>query len=114
MAEDNVINQKVGVMIIERLGHRVDCVSDGQEALDALALRDYDAVLMDVMMPKLDGLEAIRRLRKDPQLEGTYVISLTANAMEGDREECLEAGANDYLAKPIIMEDLASALGRVR
>lgn len=113
MAEDNLINQKVACMLLERLGHEVVCVANGREALDALALRSFDVVLMDVMMPVLDGLEATRRLRQDPALRGQYVLALTANAMRGDREACLEAGADDYLAKPLILEQLTLALERV-
>ncbi len=114
MAEDNVINQKVGVKMLRRLGHGVDCVADGQELLDTLALRPYDVVLVDVMMPTLDGLEATRRLRADPALRKTWIIALTANAMKGDREACLAAGADEYLAKPFLLEDLAAALQRVK
>ena len=114
LAEDNVVNQKVALRILQRLGHSADVVADGVEVLDALALRPYDLVLMDVQMPRMDGLEATRRLRADlPADRQPYVLALTANAMQGDREACLAAGTDDYLAKPVSLDGLRGALAKV-
>ena len=114
LAEDNVVNQKVALRLLRRLGHSADVVADGVEVLDALALRPYDLVLMDVQMPRMDGLEATRRLRADlPAERQPYVLALTANAMQGDREACLAAGTDDYLAKPVSLDGLRDALAQV-
>jgi PAS domain S-box-containing protein len=102
IAEDNAINQKVVVRMLEKRGYGVDAVGNGQEALDALQLRRYDLVLMDCQMPELDGLEATRRLRAaEGADEHTPVVAITANAMKGDRERCLASGMDDYVAKPL-------------
>ncbi len=102
LSEDNMINQNVAMAILSKAGHRVDIANDGREALAAVAREDYDVVLMDMQMPVLDGLEATREIRA---LEGekarTPIIAMTANAMPGDKERCLSAGMNDYVAKPI-------------
>ena len=114
LAEDNVVNQRVAGLLLERLGYRYDVVSNGQEALDALHDRPYDVVLMDMQMPVMDGLEATRRLRADlPAERQPRVVAMTANALAEDREACLTAGMDDYLAKPVRREELAVALGRV-
>ena len=114
LAEDNVVNQRVAGLLLERLGYRADVVSNGAEALEALAERPYDVVLMDVQMPVMDGLEATRRLRADlPADRQPRVVALTANAMTEDRERCMAAGMDDYLAKPVRREELAAALSRV-
>ncbi|MDT0632006.1 ATP-binding protein [Rubrivirga litoralis] len=116
VAEDNVVNQKVVVRTLDRLGVGADVAADGAEALAALhraagAGRPYDAVLMDVQMPTMDGHEATRRLRAElPPGAQPWVVALTANAMEGDREACLAAGADAYLSKPVRREALADAL----
>ncbi len=116
VAEDNVVNQKVVVRTLERLGVAADVAGDGSEALAALrrateAGRPYQAVLMDVQMPVMDGHEATRRLRAElPADVQPWVVALTANAMEGDREACLAAGADAYLSKPVRREALAAAL----
>jgi signal transduction histidine kinase/CheY-like chemotaxis protein/HPt (histidine-containing phosphotransfer) domain-containing protein len=113
LAEDNVVNQRVAVLLLERLGYRADVVGNGQEALDALVRRPYDVVLMDVQMPVLDGLEATRRLRRElPAERQPRVVAMTANAMAEDRDQCLAAGMDDYLAKPVRREELAAALSR--
>ena len=113
LAEDNVVNQRVAVLLLERLGHRADVVGNGEEALAALAARPYDVVFMDVQMPVMDGLEATRRLRRQlPTSRQPRVVAMTANAMAEDRERCLAAGMDDYLAKPVRREQLAAALGR--
>ena len=115
LAEDNVVNQKVALRILQRLGLRADVAANGVEALDAIrqhsALgKPYDLVLMDVQMPEMDGLEATRQIRADAGLPQPRIIALTANAMEGDREACLTAGADAYLSKPIKVDDLREAL----
>jgi signal transduction histidine kinase/CheY-like chemotaxis protein len=113
LAEDNLINQKVAVRVLERLGYRVDVVADGLEALAAVARRPYDVVLMDVQMPQMDGLEATRRIRSSPTLaQQPRIIAMTANAFAEDRAQCLAAGMDDYLSKPVRSDDLAAALRR--
>ena len=104
VAEDNPINQAVVRRLLERHHHKVTIVGNGREALSAIALHAYDLVLMDVQMPEMDGLEATTRLREQEAAAGNHrlpVIALTAHAMVGDRERCLEAGADEYVAKPI-------------
>ncbi|MFN3596745.1 MAG: response regulator [Rubricoccaceae bacterium] len=114
LAEDNVVNQKVALRLLARLGLRGDLAANGLEALEALARQPYDLVLMDVQMPVMDGLEATRRIRETlPPERQPYVLALTANAMQGDRERCLGAGADAYLAKPIDLERLREALQAV-
>ena len=112
LAEDNVVNQRVATLLLERLGYRPDVVGNGEEALEAVASRPYDVVLMDVQMPVMDGLEATRRVRALPAVRQPRIVAMTANAMAEDREACLAAGMDDYLAKPVRREDLASALAR--
>ena len=114
LAEDNVVNQRVAGLLLERLGYRYDVVGNGQEALEALHDRPYDVVLMDMQMPVMDGLEATRRLRAElPSQRQPRVVAMTANVLAEDREACLNAGMDDYLAKPVRREELAAALGRV-
>jgi PAS domain S-box-containing protein len=113
LAEDNSVNQAVARRMLEKLGCRADVVASGAEALAALRRRTYEVVLMDVQMPDLNGYEATRRLRA-MDLPGVqpWVIALTANALKGDRERCLEAGMDDYIAKPVRLADLESGLAR--
>ncbi len=114
LVEDNMVNQKVATRILERLGYRADLAGNGYEALDALWRQPYDVVLMDVQMPELDGLEATRRIRRELEAERQpYIIAMTANAMRGDREACLEAGMNAYMSKPVRVEELVDSLERI-
>ena len=113
LAEDNPVNQKVALRMLERIGFSADVANNGVEALAALEEKHYDIILMDMQMPEMDGLEATRRIvMKYPELERPYIIALTANAMQGDRERCISAGMNDYISKPIRMEDLNEAFER--
>ncbi len=113
VAEDNAVNRKVAIGMLERLGYQVDVVGDGAEAVHATAATSYAAVLMDCQMPQLDGYEATMRIR---QREGgqkhTPIIALTASAMKADQQRCVEAGMDDHLTKPVRYEDLAASLGR--
>jgi signal transduction histidine kinase/DNA-binding response OmpR family regulator len=111
LAEDNLVNQKVALRMLERLGYRADMVSNGEEVLEALRRQSYDVVLMDVQMPEMDGLEATMRIHEEWQ-SGVRprIIAMTANAMEGDREACLNAGMDDYINKPVKIEQLQEAL----
>jgi CheY-like chemotaxis protein/HPt (histidine-containing phosphotransfer) domain-containing protein len=114
LAEDNSINQRLVLLLLERLGYSIDVVANGLEALEAVRQRVYDVVLMDMQMPEMDGLEATRRIRADvPAARQPHIIALTANALQGDREACLQAGMDDYLSKPIEVEALVMALRRV-
>jgi signal transduction histidine kinase/CheY-like chemotaxis protein len=114
LAEDNMVNQKVAKLLLKRLGYDVDVVSNGLEVLEALHRQTYEVVLMDVQMPKMDGLTATRRIVEQwpSPAERPWIIALTANAMKGDREICFEAGMNDYLSKPLRQKELAQALSR--
>jgi signal transduction histidine kinase/CheY-like chemotaxis protein len=113
LAEDNAVNRKVALRLLERLGYRADVVANGLEALAALERESYDVVLMDVQMPELDGLDATRRIcERWPQGSRPHIIAMTANALPEDREACFAAGMNDYVAKPIHAEELAAALKR--
>ncbi len=113
LAEDNEVNKKVVSQMLKKLGYRADMASNGLEVLKALERQAYDLVLMDIQMPEMDGLETARQIRKCwPAAEQPRIIALTAYAMEGDRERCLESGMDGYMAKPVKMEDLRSALGR--
>jgi PAS domain S-box-containing protein len=112
VAEDNEVNQKVTVKILEKLGYRVELAETGKDALAACARRRYDAVLMDGQMPGMDGYEATRRIRERETRGGRRVpiIAMTASAMKGDREKCLEAGMDDYVSKPVTPDKLEAVL----
>jgi signal transduction histidine kinase/DNA-binding response OmpR family regulator len=112
VAEDNPVNQRVAVRLLERMGLRPEIAGDGEQALEALARERYDLVLMDCQMPRMDGFEATARIRGDERLGGRAmpVIAMTANAMEGDRERCLAAGMDDYLGKPVRPDELRAVL----
>ena len=113
VAEDNPVNREIAIRLLERCGFQAHAVNDGREALDALATRHYDAVLMDCQMPELDGYEATRELRqRENGSRRTPVIAMTAHAMAGDRERCLQAGMDDYITKPIRPEALTDIVAR--
>jgi signal transduction histidine kinase/CheY-like chemotaxis protein/HPt (histidine-containing phosphotransfer) domain-containing protein len=113
VAEDNAINQRVIARLLERLGCTVDVVANGQEAVAAAAQRPYDLILMDCQMPEMDGFAATAALRaRESDGRRTPIVALTANALPADRERCLAAGMDDYLAKPVRAEDLAAVLRR--
>jgi PAS domain S-box-containing protein len=115
LAEDNAMNQKVALRLLERLGYRADVAMNGLEAIAALEAKPYDVVLMDVQMPELDGLDATRRICAQwPEETRPHIIAMTANALPEDREACFAAGMNDYVAKPIRAEELAAALKRAK
>jgi PAS domain S-box-containing protein len=114
LAEDNVVNQRVALRILERLGYRADLAANGVEVLEALRRRRYDVVLMDVQMPEMDGLEATRHIRQDwPAHDQPWVVAVTASAMREDRDECLRIGMDDYISKPVQVIGLQAALERV-
>ena len=110
LAEDNAVNVKLSLKLLEQLGYRADVVENGFEVLDALARDPYDVVLMDVQMPEMDGLEATRRARATWPDRRLRIIAMTANAMGGDREMCLAAGMDDYVSKPVRPQVLSAAL----
>ncbi|MDH3664974.1 MAG: response regulator, partial [Alphaproteobacteria bacterium] len=111
LAEDNVVNQKLALRLLQKLGYRADLASNGVEAIESVERQTYDVVLMDVQMPEMDGLEASRRITKaKPSGERPRIVAMTANAMQGDRETCLAAGMDDYIAKPIRVDQLVEAL----
>lgn len=113
LAEDIVVNQKVALLILKQLGYRADVANNGEEVLEALHRQSYDVVLMDVQMPEMDGLTAARHIKEQWQEEEQpYIIALTANAMQGDREMCMAAGMHDYVSKPIRVDELKSAFER--
>ncbi|MFB3765618.1 MAG: response regulator [Methanotrichaceae archaeon] len=113
VAEDNPSNQRVLVEMLKRLGYRADAVADGVEVLQALKIRPYDLIFMDIKMPEMDGLTAIKEIRKLWPDNRPKVVAITAFAMDGDREKCLEAGADEYIAKPVKVDDLAIILRNI-
>jgi two-component system sensor histidine kinase/response regulator len=112
VAEDNAVNQRLATRLLEKRGHRVTVTADGREAVEALANQNFDLVLMDIQMPKMDGFEATAVVREKEMHDGGHIpiIALTANAMKGDRERCLAAGMDGYLSKPIVSQELDELL----
>jgi CheY-like chemotaxis protein/HPt (histidine-containing phosphotransfer) domain-containing protein len=114
LAEDNMINQELALGILEKVGYRADAVANGKEVLSAFGKGSYDLILMDVQMPEMDGFEATAAIRRKEREGGKHIpiIAMTAHAMKGDRERCLEAGMDDYLTKPIQPRSLTEVIGR--
>src|SRR2546430_4071342 len=110
LAEDNPVNQQVATAMLLKRGHQVDVVSNGREAVDAVAAEGYDVILMDIQMPEMDGFEATEKIRALPQGRTLPIIALTAHALSGERERCLERGMSGYLAKPFKAHDLFAAV----
>lgn len=113
LADDNPINQKVGLSVLQKLGYRADIANNGLEVLQSLEQKPYDILFLDVQMPEMDGLETTRRIAERwPADKRPRIIAMTGNALIGDREKCLEAGMDDYITKPIRIADLQTALER--
>ena len=112
VADDNRVNQKVAQVFLQRLGCTVDLAANGREAIDRIGDGPYDMVFMDCQMPELDGYAATREIRRREGASRTPIVAMTASAMEGDREKCLAAGMDDYIAKPVTKEDLRAAVAR--
>jgi two-component system sensor histidine kinase/response regulator len=114
-AEDNPVNQTLGFRMLEKQGHTVVVVAKGQEALTALTRESFDLVLMDVQMPIMDGFETTATIRAQEERSGAHlpIVAMTAHAMQGDREQCLHAGMDDYLPKPMKASDLSVIIERV-
>jgi CheY-like chemotaxis protein len=117
LAEDNPVNQELGRMVLESLDCEVDVAWNGREAVEAILLKDYDLVLMDCQMPEVDGYEATRIIRQresecNTEKRRTYIVALTANAIDGDRELCLAAGMDDYVSKPFKPFQIQDLLSR--
>ena len=111
LAEDNIVNQKVALSILKRLGYRADVAANGLEVLDAVERQSYDLIFMDIQMPEMDGDEATRKIRARCDLKvQPYIIAMTAHSLEGDREKYIAQGMDDYVSKPIIIEELVRAL----
>jgi CheY-like chemotaxis protein len=116
VAEDNLVNQKVAVAMLEKLGHRVTLARNGSEAVAKWAQRDFDLIFMDVQMPEMDGFEATQQIRSKETTGGLHIriIAMTANAMSGDRERCVASGMDDYVSKPISRRSLEEAIERLQ
>ena len=115
IAEDNLVNQKLAARLLEKQGHTSMIANNGREAVEAWETEAFDAVLMDMQMPVMDGLEATREIRAKEQQLGKHVtiIAMTANAMTGDRERCLEAGMDEYIPKPVDVMKLVEVLEKI-
>jgi len=115
LVEDNLVNQRIALSMLKRCGYTADVAADGVEGVNRVKAHDYDVVLMDWHMPEMNGLEATEMIRRElPPERQPWIIGLTANAMQGDREICMQAGMDDYLTKPLRKEDLIAVFTRVR
>ena len=112
IAEDNAVNQKLAIRMLEQMGYRADLASNGLEAIESITRQPYDVILMDVQMPEMDGLDATRKIRMIQTVAQPRIVAMTANAMQGDRELCLAAGMDDYISKPIRANELVESLMR--
>ena len=113
LVEDNLVNQKIVLKLLERLGYKIDLATNGLEAINALNRQSYDIVLMDIQMPEMDGVEATQRIRETlPQKQQPYIVAMTAHALKGDREKYLSQGMDDYISKPISIKEVIAALKR--
>jgi CheY-like chemotaxis protein len=115
IAEDNLVNQRVAIYMLEKQGHQVAGAMNGEEALAAMERENFELVLMDVQMPKMDGFQATRLIRAKEKETGLHIpiIAMTAHAMKGDREKCLDVGMDDYIAKPLNVKQLSETIARV-
>jgi CheY-like chemotaxis protein len=115
LAEDNAVNQRLAIRLLEKQGHRVTVASDGREVLSAIDREEFDIVLMDIQMPEMDGLETTAAIRNREQSSGRHmpIIAMTAHAMRGDRERCLAAGMDGYISKPIVSTELLESIEAV-
>ena len=114
LAEDNIVNQKVAVNMFKRLGFKIDIAPDGVQTLQKLREQPYDIIFMDVQMPEMDGIEATKIINKEWGADRPLIVAMTANAMAGDRERFLAAGMDDYVSKPVRIEDIRDAILRVK
>jgi two-component system sensor histidine kinase/response regulator len=112
VAEDNRINQMVALGLLQKLGYAADLAANGMEVLDAMKRTAYDIIFMDCQMPELDGYETTRRIRAEQRVHIPRIIAMTANAIRGEEERCLEAGMDDYLSKPVRIDELRAAIER--
>ncbi|HEY9250804.1 MAG TPA: response regulator, partial [Rariglobus sp.] len=113
LVEDNPVNQKVALRFLERLGYRADAVANGIEAINAIGAHNYQLVFMDLQMPEMDGFEATRHIRRNlPPHRQPCIIALTANALQSDRTLCLDAGMNDFITKPIKLNEITDTIRR--
>jgi CheY-like chemotaxis protein len=113
LAEDNPVNQKVALSMLKKMGYQADVAVNGLEVLQSLERKHFDVILMDIQMPEMDGLEATRQIRSRLSKQ-PCIIAMTAYALEGDREHCLDAGMDEYISKPIKKDELEKALRKCR
>jgi CheY-like chemotaxis protein len=111
VAEDNMVNQKLALKILSKLGYTAALAENGREVTEMANLKEYDLIFMDIQMPEMDGLEATKMIRKYMNVQ-PMIIAMTANAMSEDREECLKAGMDDFLSKPVKLEELVNMIAK--